>query len=326
MDMISLPKKPKTILRKGNMGVFEIDELYPGYGITLGNALRRVLLSSLPGSAITSVKIKGVSHEFSSLPGVREDVVDIILNLKQLRLKLHGDEPQRVTLNVKGEREVTAKEIKAPSQVEVVNKDLHIATLTDKKAELDMEIDVERGLGYVPVDARKKEKLEVGMIAIDSIFTPIRKVNYDVEKMRVGERTDYNKLRFHIETDGTINPEEAIEKSIQILLDQFGAIKGGSSKKKEKESKTSKAETKSLPKPGTVRYPAKKGLESIRKTKIEELALSRRTVNALVEAGVKTAGGLTQKNVEDLGELGGLGGKGIKEIEKALKKLGLSLK
>ncbi len=313
--MISLPKKPKTILSKKNSGVFEINELYPGYGITLGNALRRVMLSSLPGAAVVGVKIKGVSHEFSTLPGVLEDVVDIILNLKQLRLRVHAEEPQRLTLKVKGEKEVTAKDIKAPSSVEVVNKDLRIATLTDKKAELDMEIDVDRGLGYVPVEARQKEKLEVGMIAIDAMFGPVKKVNYEVEKMRMGERTDYNKLRFHIETDGTLSPEEVLEHSTKILIDQFGALAGSIASKKE---------------PKGTKLRSKKGVrdetEEARQTKVEDMKLSTRTLNALEAASIKTAGGLSQKDASDLEELEGLGDKGVKEIEKALKKLGLALK
>jgi len=313
--LISLPKKPKTILSKKNSGVFEINELYPGYGITLGNALRRVMLSSLPGAAVVGVKIKGVSHEFSTLPGVLEDVVDIILNLKQLRLRVHAEEPQRLTLKVKGEKEVTAKDIKAPSSVEVVNKDLRIATLTDKKAELDMEIDVDRGLGYVPVEARQKEKLEVGMIAIDAMFGPVKKVNYEVEKMRMGERTDYNKLRFHIETDGTLSPEEVLEHSTKILIDQFGALAGSIASKKE---------------PKGTKLRSKKGVrdetEEARQTKVEDMKLSTRTLNALEAASIKTAGGLSQKDASDLEELEGLGDKGVKEIEKALKKLGLALK
>ncbi len=311
--MISLPKKPKTVLRKGFTGVFEMEDLHPGYGITLGNALRRVLLSSLPGAAVTSIKIKGVSHEFSTVPGALEDVVDIIINIKQLRLKIHSEEPQRLTLNVKGEKEVTAKDIKAPSQVEILNPDLHIVTLTDKKADFDMELYAERGLGYVPVGSRKGEKLEIGMMAIDSIFTPVRKVNYEVEKMRVGERTDYNKLRFHIETDGTITPEEALEGSINILLEQFGAIKGGIPKKKEGKTGAKKAVSRG-------------SAEDTRKTSIEEMKLSTRTMNALEGGGIKTAGGLAQKTVKDLEALEGLGEKGIKEIEKALKGLGLGSK
>lgn len=247
--IIPVPQKPKIFLKEGNTGVFEIEGLFPGYGITLGNALRRVLLSSLPGAAVTAVKIKGVAHEFSTVSGVREDVVDIILNLKQLRLRIHSEEPQRLTISVKGEREVTAKDIKPSSQVEIINKDLHLATLTDKKAEFQMEIEVERGLGYVPAEIRKRERLEIGMIAIDSIFTPIKKINYEVMKMRVGERTDYNKLRFHIETDGTISPEEAFGTGVHILLDQFGILtgliskKGGAKDMKTEKKKTEKKKT-----------------------------------------------------------------------------------
>lgn len=315
--MIPLPQKPKIIIRKNNTGVFEIDGLYPGYGITLGNALRRVLLSSLQGAAVTGVKIKGVAHEFSTIPGVLEDVIDIILNIKQLRLKLHGDEPQRLTLKTKGEKEVTAKDILAPSQVEIVNKDFHIATLTGKNSELDMELYVEKGLGYVPVEARKKERLEMGMIAIDSIFTPIKKVNFDVEKMRVGERTDYNKLRLHIETDGIVSPEEALSAATNILIDQFKVLTGINAVKKV--AKRSPAEKASSRKP-------KEKTKDFRKTSIDAMKISTRTLNAVISSGIKTAGGLAQKKREDLVAIEGLGETGVKEIEKALKKLGLGLK
>lgn len=226
--MIKLPEKPRVILREGNRAVFEIDGLYPGYGITIGNALRRILLSSLEGAAITMLKMKGVSHEFSTIPGVMEDTVDLLLNIKQVRLRLFGDEPQKISLKVKGKRDVTAGDIKTPTQVEVVNTDLHVATLTAKNADFDMEMTVEKGFGYVPVEGRKRGgKLEVGTIAVDAIFTPMRKVSYEVENMRVGDRTDYNRLRLHIETDGTISPESALANSLAVLRDQVQAIEEG---------------------------------------------------------------------------------------------------
>jgi len=239
--MLPLPNPPKIIKKKENFAQFVIEALYPGYGITIGNSLRRVLLSSLPGAAITQIKIKGVQHEFSTIPGVLEDVVEIMLNLKQLRFKLYTDEPQIATLNVKGEKEVKGGDFKVPSQVEIVNKDFHIATLTDKKATLEMEALIERGLGYEPVERRKKEKLEIGVIPLDAIFTPIRKVNYRVENMRVGERTDFDRLFFEIETDGTITPEEAIAEASNILIKHlslfpatFGKSKENSKEKTEK--------------------------------------------------------------------------------------------
>ena len=219
--MFSFPSTPKVINKDKNSAQFEIRELYPGYGVTIGNAVRRVLLSSLPGAAITSVKIKNVSHEFSTLPGIREDVVSILLNLKQLRFKIFSDDPESILLSVKGEKEIKAKDMKVPSQVELINEDAHIASLTKKTSELEMEVLVEKGLGYEPAEQRRKEKLEVGEIAIDAIFTPVRKVNFIVENMRVGDRTDYDLLKIEIETDGTITPEQAISSASEILVKHF---------------------------------------------------------------------------------------------------------
>jgi DNA-directed RNA polymerase subunit alpha len=221
---IPLPQKAKITKKQDNRAIFEIDGCYPGYGITLGNAFRRILLSSLPGAAVIAVKIKGVSHEFSTISHVLEDVIQIILNLKQLRFKIHNPETSsiKVQLKVSGQKEVKARDIKTSSDIEIVNKDAHVATLTDKKAKLEMEIEVGTGLGYVPVEQRKKEKLEIGAIAIDAIFTPIKKVNYEVENMRVGERTDFNRLKLDIETDGTVSPEQAFIKAGDILVEHFG--------------------------------------------------------------------------------------------------------
>ncbi len=224
MTLIPLPHKPKIIMKKNNKAIFEIEALYPQYGITIGNALRRVLLSSLSGAAITQCKIKGVQHEFSAISGVLEDVMTITLNLKQLRFKLYSENSQKAFLKVKGEKEVKGKDFKLPSQLELVNQDAHIATLTNKKAELEIEILVEQGIGYVPVEHRKKEKLEIGVIALDAIFTPIKKVNFEVENMRVGKRADFDKLRLTIETDGTISPEQAFYQASKILIEQFSLL------------------------------------------------------------------------------------------------------
>jgi len=216
--------KIKKISETENEGVFEIEGLYTGYGLTMGNALRRVLLSSLTGAAITQIKIKGIEHEFSTVDGVLEDVVEIMVNLKKVRFRFYATEPQILTLKVKGERKVTAADIKINAQVEVINPDSHIATLTNKNAELDMEITVEKGSGYVPVEARKIEKLPIKTIALDAIFTPIVKVNFDIENMRVGDRTDYNRLKLIIETDGSISPSSALHKACNILKDHFEKI------------------------------------------------------------------------------------------------------
>jgi DNA-directed RNA polymerase subunit alpha len=222
--MLQLPSEPKLVSKTGNRAVFEIAPLYPGYGMTVGNTLRRVLISSLEGAAITSVKIKGVDHEFSAIPGILEDVIEIVLNLKKIRFKLFKDEPVVVTLSAKGSGEVTAGDIKTTSDIRVINKEQHIATITDKKTELEMEMTIENGIGYVPVEQRRREKLSVGEIAIDGIFTPIKNVNFTVENIRVGGRTDYNKILLDVETDGSISPEEALKKASQILIEHFTIV------------------------------------------------------------------------------------------------------
>jgi DNA-directed RNA polymerase subunit alpha len=214
----------KTISEDGTRGVFEIEGLYAGYGQTIGNALRRALLSSLPGAAVTYIKIKNVPHEFSTLPGIKEDVVEITLNLKKLRFRVFADEPQTLLLKAKGEGVLTGADIKLNSQVEIVNPEQPLATLTDKNSELDMEITVERGMGYSPVESRNNEKLIVGLIGVDAFFSPVTRVNYSVENMRVGNRTDYNRVLLEIETDGTISPSAALHKTASALKDHFEKI------------------------------------------------------------------------------------------------------
>ena len=318
--MISLPSQPKVILEEENRAVFEIEVLYPGYGQTIGNSLRRVLLSSLKGAALTSVKIEGVGHEFSTMAGVMEDSVELLLNLKHVRFKLHDDGPHNVTLSIKGEKEVKGKDFDTPSQVEVVNEDVHIATLSSKKSSLNIEGVVESGFGYVPVEARTKEKVEVGTIALDAAFSPVRHVNYEVENMRLGDRTDYNRVRFHIETDGSISPREAFTQASKILVEQFNAIAGGFV-----EEKSAKAEeVVSIKEEAEVGE--KEGEEEVAKIKLEDLKLSARTINALREAGIKTVGGLSRKKEETLREVEGMGDKGIQEVRKALGNFGITLK
>lgn len=223
--MIPLPKEPKYKKIDKNRGIVEIEALYPGYGTTLGNSLRRVLLSSLEGAAITQMKIKGVPHEFSTIPGVLEDVVTIMLNLKQLRFKMIGKEPQKAFLKVKGEKEVKGADFELPPQLEIVNKDLVIATLTSSNAKLEMEVLVEKGVGYLPREEMERGKAEIGTIFVDAIFSPVKKVGMRIENMRVGKRTDYERLFLDIETDGTITPIEAFKQASQILIDQFTFLK-----------------------------------------------------------------------------------------------------
>ncbi|OGD24840.1 DNA-directed RNA polymerase subunit alpha [Candidatus Azambacteria bacterium RIFCSPHIGHO2_01_FULL_40_24] len=315
---ISLPKTPKLIEQiSKNRAVFEIEELYPGYGLTLGNALRRVMLSSLPGAAIISIKIKDVNHEFSTIPGVLEDIVEIILNLKQIRFKVYNNDPQIIVLKARGEKQVTAGDIKLTSQIEIANPDALIATLTSKNASLEIEMQVERGLGYSEWEMRKKDKQEIGSIAVDAIFTPIKMINYDTTDMRVGDKTNYNRLKFDIETDGTITPTEALISAAQILIEQFQVITTAA-------SKIMKAEHKEEIKEKFIEKENEK--EDTTKSKIEDLKLSNRTQNILLESRIKTVAGLLRLKEKDLLQFEGLGNKAVKEIKKALGKLGFTLK
>ncbi len=227
MSTISIPEASQYKEGKDNTGTIEIPACFPGYGTTLGNAIRRVLLSSLEGSAITSVKIKGVTHEFSAIDGVMEDVVQIILNLKQLRFKMHTDEKMIVSLKVKGEGDVTAADIKTSADVDIVDGTQYIATITDKKTTLEMEFTIEKGIGYVPSDQYLDDEKELGAIIVDAIYTPVKRVNYNVENMRVGKRTDYEKVTLEIVTDGSITPQEAFDNSVDILVEQFSALSAG---------------------------------------------------------------------------------------------------
>ncbi len=316
---IVLPSKPKIVSEEGFIGIYEIDGLYPGYGHTLGNSLRRIILSSLPGAAITQVKIAGIDHEFSTISGVKEDVVMVLLNLKKVRLHMTSNEPQIVKLKIKGAKTVTAADIEAPGQVEIMNPDQYIATLSDKSAEIDMELKVERGMGYLSREVIQKNRMDIGTIALDAIFTPIRRASYEVEQMRVGDRTDFNRLRLTIETDGTISAKEALEKSIEIMINQLKAVVGF----KEEVEETSEES-------GAEESMASAGKdepdEEVLKTRVESLPLSARTLNALSGANIRTVGGLARKKERDLSEIDGLGAKGIQEIKKMLGEHGITLK
>lgn len=241
--MISYPQKPKVIEQKGNWAKFEIEALYPGYGVTIGNSLRRVLLSSLSGAAVTRFKIKNVPHEFSTIPGVFEDVILIMQNLKQMRFKLHGDEPQKAFLKIKGDKKIKGSDFEFPSQIELINEDCPIATLTQKNAELEMEIQVERGTGYLPCEKDNKEKSDIGSIPLDAIFTPVKRVSMKVENMRVGKRTDFDRLFLEIETDGTMTPQEAILGASDILVNHFAIIADEFKVAETKEIETSEEDT-----------------------------------------------------------------------------------
>ncbi|MBI3631419.1 MAG: DNA-directed RNA polymerase subunit alpha [Candidatus Staskawiczbacteria bacterium] len=222
--MIPLPSPIKIIQKNKNQARFEIEGLYPGYGTTVGNSLRRVLLSSLPGVAVTEVRIKGAPHEFSTVAGVLEDTIMILLNIKNLRFKIYEGDLQKIQLKVKGEKDVKGSDFKLSPQIELANPETHIATVTDKKTELEIEIQIEKGIGYEPKDRRKIKKAEIGTIYLDAIYTPIKNVNLEVENMRVGDRTDFDKLNLEVETDGTITPEEAFFEACDILMQHFNII------------------------------------------------------------------------------------------------------
>ncbi|MCA9365784.1 DNA-directed RNA polymerase subunit alpha [Candidatus Kaiserbacteria bacterium] len=311
---VTLPSKPRIVSEEEFRGVYEIDGLYPGYGHTLGNSIRRIILSSLPGAAITQVKIEGVDHEFSTIDGLKEDVITLLLNLKRVRLLLHGDEPMTVRLKKSGVGKVTAKDITAPSQVEVLNLDQVIGEITNKSTTLDIEMTIEKGLGYVPREVHQKDKVEIGTIALDAVFTPIRRANYEVENMRVGDRTDFNRLRLFIETDGSVTPREAMENSIEIMIHQLKSIIGF----KEEAPRTEVEEVEEV----------EEDLESdaeVLKTRIETLDFTPRTTQSLEEASIRTVGGLVRKKKDDILSLDGIGPKGLAEIEKALTRMGLHL-
>ncbi len=309
--MIPLPSSPKIEKKDKNRVVFTIEGLYPGYGVTIGNALRRVLLSSLTGAAITEVKIKGVSHEFSTMSGVLEDTILILQNLKKLRFKIFEGEIHTGELEEKGEKEVKGSDFNLPTQVKLINPDCHIATLTDKKTTLEIEVKISKGTGYEPVERRTEKKQEIGTIPLDAIYTPVKKVNFQVENMRVGERTDFDRLKLDIETDGAITPEQAFEESCQILIKHFSLFSEALIGEKEAEKGKKKISVRKTPDKS--------------KIKIEDLNLSTRTINALVDNSIKTIGGLLRKNKDTLLELEGLGKKGLKEIKRELDKLDLTL-
>lgn len=312
---VTLPSKPRVVSEADNHGIFEIDGLYPGYGHTLGNSLRRIILSSLPGAAITQVKIDGVEHEFSALDGMKEDVITLLLNLRRVRLNMHAEEPMTISLKKSGIGPVTAADIEVPSQIEILNPEQHIAEITNKSTKLNIEMTIERGLGYVPREVHQKDKVEIGTIALDAVFTPIRRANYEVENMRVGDRTDYNRLRVILETDGTYTPREALEKAIEIMIHQLKSIIGFQDQH----------QTTSTPVEHTEVAKSEVPDQEVLKTRIETLDLTSRTLQALEEASIRTIGGLVRKKKDDILALDGIGPKGLEEIQELLNKMHLKL-
>ncbi|MCR4276384.1 MAG: DNA-directed RNA polymerase subunit alpha [Candidatus Parcubacteria bacterium] len=306
---ITLPSKPRIVSEEGLQGVYEIDSLYPGYGHTLGNSLRRIILSSLPGAAVTQVKIEGVPHEFATVDGMRETVMELLLNLKRVHFVLHGNEPQTISLTAKGTKEITAKDFNMPSQVEIMNPEQHICDLSGKGT-LELEATIERGLGYVSREVLTKDKADIGTIALDATFTPIRRVNYEVENMRVGDRTDFNRLRILIETNGTIAPRQALEASIETMIHQLKAVIGFQESAPMESSASAKEE----------------GVTEPAKIKVADLGLTPRVTASIEGAGIKSAAGLARKSASALKELDGIGEKAIEEISEALAGHGLTLK
>lgn len=313
---ITLPSKPRIVSEDEMEGVYEIDGLYPGYGHTLGNSLRRIILASIPGAAVTSAKIEGVEHEFSTMNGVKEDVVTILLNLKKLRFEIIGGEGQTVKVSVKGPKKVTGADLEIPGQLRLLNPNSYICEVTDKNISFEAEFRVERGLGYVAREQLKKDRVEIGEISVDASFSPIRRANYEVENMRVGDRTDFNRLRLAIETDGTITPRKALESAIEIMITQLKSVIGF-----REEEVVQNAEP-----AGEAEVQNPENTTEVMKTRIEDLELSSRTVSALEKEGIRTVGGLARKREVDLVEIEGLGPKSIQEIKRALANFGIILK
>ena len=295
-------------------GKFVCEPLDRGYGTTLGNSLRRILLSSLPGAAVTSIRIEGVLHEFSTVPGVRDDVTTIILNLKALCLKMFTDEARIIRIDVQGEREVTAADIITDPDVEILNPDLHIATV-NAEGSLKIEMTVEKGKGYIPADKNKKPDHVIGVIPVDSIFSPVQRVNYTVQDTRVGNVTDYDKLTLEVWTDGSLRPEEAVSRSASILISHFGLFQNMAGIEEEEEDLI---ETKTEPEEADT--------SKVMEMTIEDLDLSVRSFNCLKRANINNVGDLVAKTEDDMMKVRNLGRKSLEEVKKKLQELDLALK
>lgn len=311
--MIEIEKPNITLIDKNDentYGKIVVEPLERGYGTTLGNSLRRILLSSLPGAAVTSINIQGVLHEFSTIPGVREDVTEIILNIKNLAAKMNVPGPAQLLIDAKGPKEVTAADIITGGDVEIINESLHIATL-EEGAELIIEMEMEQGRGYAIAEKNKKDNQAIGVIPIDSIYTPVKKVNFNVENTRVGNRTDFDKLTIEISTDGTIEPEEAISLGAKILNEHLNLFISLTDHVNDVEIMVEKEEDEK---------------EKVLEMTIEELDLSVRSYNCLKRAGINTVEELTYKSEDDMMKVRNLGKKSLDEVAKKLEELGLSLR
>ena len=306
---IAIPSKPEIVQETETEGTYEISSLYPGYGNTLGNALRRMLLSSIPGSAITTIHIHGVPHEFSALDGVKQDALTVVVNMKNIRIKANTDSfPQKIVLKKKGAGIITAGDFEVPSQIEIVNKDLMVAEITDDKTELHIEADVQQGIGFRPREDFSEDS-EVGSIVVDAIFSPVKRSSYEVENMRVGDRTDFNRLSLFIETDGTITPRQALEKALRTMLSQFEAMLGFQSENEEK-----------------MKEIEEEANESMKVITMSDLELSATVVNALEKNNIQTVMDVLKKGMTGIREIPGIGAKAVEEITSSLEERGIILK
>ena len=306
---IAIPSKPEIVSETDTEGTYEISSLYPGYGNTLGNALRRMLLSSIPGVAITTIRMQGVPHEFSALDGVKQDALTVIVNMKNIRIKANTDTfPQQIILKKKGAGVITAGDFEVPSQVEIVNKDLEIAEITDSGAELHIEADVQQGIGFRPREDFS-ENSEVGSIVVDAIFSPVKRSSYEVENMRVGDRTDFNRLSLFIETDGTITPRQALEKALRTMLTQFEAMLGFQSANDEK-----------------MKEIEEEANENMKAITMHDLNLSAPVLSALEKNNIQTVIDLLKKGTTGIREIPGIGAKAVEEITDRLEERGVILK
>ncbi len=307
-------EKPKVeiveVSEDNTYGKFVVEPLERGYGTTLGNTLRRIMLSSLPGAAVTSIKVDGVMHEFSTIPGVKEDVTEIILNMKGLSVKLHGNEPKTIRIDAEGEGSITAGDIIADADVEILNPEMHIATL-DKDARFNMEINIAKGRGYISAENNKHAGMAIGIIPVDSIFTPVRKVSYSVENTRVGQVTDYDKLIIEVFTDGSIKPDESVSLAAKIMNEHLNLFITLTEHVNDVEIMVQKEEDKK---------------EKVLEMTIEELDLSVRSYNCLKRAGINTVEELTLKSEEDMMKVRNLGKKSLEEVQKKLAELALGLR
>lgn len=306
---IVIPSKPEIISETKTEGTYEISSLYPGYGNTLGNALRRMLLSSIPGAAITTIRIHGMPHEFSALDGVKEDVLTIIVNMKNIRMKSNTETfPQKVTLKKKGKGVIIAGDFEVPSQIEIVNKDLVIAEITDDKTELQIEADVHKGIGFRPREDFSEDSA-VGSIVVDAIFSPVKRSSYEVENMRVGDRTDFNRLTLFVETDGTITPRKALEKALSTMVSQFEAMLGFQSENEE-----------------SIKEIEDEARESMKAITVGDLGLSAVVSSALEKNNIKTVMDVLKKGVTGIRDIPGIGTKAVEEIINRLEERGVVLK